>query len=243
MRNRVKWTAAVLVLLMASSVVAQDMPLYPLPVEDEQEEEKVPPPPPTEDAVVVHPLPVASPHAAPTFVGVYLWQQALWQYTVNAEGETSVERGTPPGGRLVGGIGFGRFGLEGRLDITGLKEQFSLEDPDTYGTIEVYTAAHYVLAAVEGLQIGPLAMAGSVANKQTPKGVSLSTYGFGVRVAGHGGELHLLYAMHDYLPLQGWRFSISLHAPLIPQANVYTVGDLVTGEDGYARVGVAVRLK
>ncbi len=182
-------------------------------------------------------------HTPPTFVGVYVWKQALWQYTADAEGEYTVERGDPWGGRFVAGTGFGRFGLEGRIDVSGLKEQFSLEDPETFQTLEVYGAVHYVWLVHAGMQVGPAVALGSISNEQSKGGINLDLYGGGIRVGGHGAEFHLFFGAHDYLPTGGWRISLSGHFPVIPSAKIYAVGDLVSGQDGYARVGIAVRIK
>lgn len=178
---------------------------------------------------------------APTFLGLYFWKQAIWQYTADAEGEFSVEKGDVWGGRLVGGMGFGRFGVEMRADVSGLKEQFSFEDPETFNTLEVFGAIHYVALTNEGMQIGPAVVLGSVIDEGNPGGIGLNVYGGGIRLGGHGAEFHILYAAHDYLPTGGWRFSFSGHIPIY--GKVYAVGDLVAGKDGYARVGVAFRLK
>jgi len=181
------------------------------------------------------------PTDAPTFLGLYGWKQAIWQYTADAEGEYTLERGDIWGGRLVGGLGFGRFGFEMRADVSGLKEQFSFEDPETFNTLEIYGAAHYVWLVKHGLQIGPAVVIGSISNEQSVGGIGLDIYGGGVRLGGHGAEFHIVVGVHDYLPLGGWRVSFSGHIPVYDR--VYAVGDIVSGQDGYARVGVAVRIK
>lgn len=177
---------------------------------------------------------------APTFLGAYFWKQALWQYTFDAEGSTSVERGDPWGGRLVGGLGLGRFGIEARVDVTGLKEQFSFEDPETYQTLEAFALLHYIALSLDGVQLGPGAAVGTIANEQSD-GISANFYGVGIRIASKGAEFHIVFAQHDYLPTGGWRFSASAHVPLYNR--IYGLGDIVGGRDGYARIGVAVRLK
>ena len=178
---------------------------------------------------------------APSFLGVFTWQQTVFQYVDLGEGDYRVERGSVLGGRLVGGLGFGRFGLELRIDVSGLKGSFDQSDPDTYTTLESFGAAHYILMEKEGFQIGPALVAGSVASERSSGGIKLDVYGGGARFAGHGAEFHLLLARHDYLPLGGWRLSLSGHVPI--KGPLYGVGDVVTGQDGYARVGLAVRLK
>ncbi len=178
---------------------------------------------------------------APTFLGFYLWEQAIWQYVDDGQGNYRVERGDQLGGRLVGGIGLGRFGLELRVDVTGLKEQFNPQDPETYTTLEVYGAAHYVLLEQDGFQIGPIMAAGSVSNEQTVDGITFDFWGAGVRLAGHGAEFHVAIGRHDYLPIGGWRLSFSAHIPIMER--LYAVGDMVSGQDGFARVGIAVRVK
>ncbi len=178
---------------------------------------------------------------APTFLGFYLWEQALFQYVDDGQGGYQVERGDRLGGRLVGGLGFGRLGVELRADVTGLKEQFQAEDPSTYTTLEVYGAAHYVLLERDGVQLGPLVAGGSVANTQSAGGIALDVWGAGARLAGYGAEFHVVLARHDYLPLGGWRLSLSGHIPIMER--LYAVADIVSGQDGYARVGVAVRVK
>ncbi len=184
---------------------------------------------------------VANPLHAPEFMGLYLWKQALWQYTANAQGKYSVERGDPWGGRIVGGLGFGRFGIEGRADVSGLQEQFSIEDPETFQTLEVYGAVHYVWLARSGFQIGPVVAAGSISHDDSVGGIKMNFWGGGVRLAGAGAEFHFAIGKHDYLPTGGWRCSISGHLPIY--GRVYLVGDLVSGQDGYARVGVAFRAR
>lgn len=178
---------------------------------------------------------------APQFVGVYFWKQALWQFTADEAGDYSIERGDPWGGRFVVGTGFGRLGLEGRVDVSGLKDQFAIDDPETFQTLEVYTAAHLVAAAHRGVQVGPVAFVGSVIDENSLKGIRLNVYGFGVRFGGYGSEVHATVGRHEYLPTGGWRFSLSGHFPIY--GKIYAVGDLVSGQDGYARVGVAVRIK
>jgi len=178
---------------------------------------------------------------APTFLGFYLWTQALWQYVDDGKDGFTLERGDIVGGRLVGGMGLGRFGVELRADVSGLKEQFKADDPATYTTLEVFAGAHFVAYASHGAQVGPIIAAGTVANKQSPDGIALSFYGGGARFAGYGAEVHALVARHDYLPLGGWRMSLSAHIPV--SGKLYAVGDIVMGRDGYARVGIAVRMK
>ena len=178
---------------------------------------------------------------APTFLGFYLWTQALWQYVDDRNGGFTLERGDIVGGRLVGGIGFGRFGVELRADVSGLKEQFKADDPATYTTLEAFAGAHFVAYANHGAQVGPIIAAGTVANKQSPNGIALSFYGGGARFAGYGAEVHALVGRHDYLPFGGWRMSLSAHIPV--SGKMYAVGDIVTGRDGYARVGMAVKMK
>lgn len=189
----------------------------------------------------VAPVELEEPTDAPQFVGVYFWKQALWQFTADDAGDYSIERGDPWGGRLVAGTGFGRLGLEARADVSGLKDQFSFEDPETFQTLEVFAAAHYVAVANRGVQVGPAIFAGSVIDENSRKGIRLNLYGFGVRVGGFGSEIHLTVGRHEYLPTGGWRFSLSAHVPIY--GRIYAVGDLVSGQDGYARVGVAVRIK
>lgn len=178
---------------------------------------------------------------ASTFLGVYTWQQVIWQYVKTSDAGYRAERGDFLGGRLVGGLGLGRFGVEVRLDVAGLKQQFAADNPSTYTTLETYGAAHYVLTEREGLQLGPVAVGGSVANRQSDGGIGFDLWGGGLRVAGYGAEFHVVAARHDYLPLGGWRLSLSAHLPIV--SKLYGVGDIVSGRDGYARVGLAVRLK
>ena len=178
---------------------------------------------------------------APTFLGFYLWEQALFQYVDDGQGGYQVERGDRLGGRLVGGLGFGRLGVELRADVTGLKEQFNPQDPETYTTLEVYGAAHYVLLERDGLQLGPMVAAGSVSNEQSVGGIAFDFWGAGVRLAGYGAEFHVALGRHDYLPLGGWRLSLSGHIPIMER--LYAVGDIVSGQDGFVRVGIAVRVK
>ena len=178
---------------------------------------------------------------APTFLGFYLWEQALFQYVDDGQGGYQVERGDQFGGRLVGGVGFGRFGAELRVDVSGLKEQFNAEDPATYTTLEVYGAAHYVALEQGGLQLGPMVAGGSVSNEQSVGGITFDFWGAGVRLAGHGAEFHLAIGRHDYLPVGGWRLSLSAHIPIKDQ--LYAVGDIVSGADGFVRAGIAVRVK
>jgi hypothetical protein len=183
----------------------------------------------------------SQPTDAPTFLGLYGWKQAIWQYTADAEGEYTVEKGDVWGGRLVGGLGFGRIGFEMRVDVSGLKEQFAFDDPETFNTLEVYGAVHYVWLSQHGLQIGPAAVVGSISDEQSVGGIGLDLYGGGVRIGGFGAEFHIAIGVHDYLPQGGWRFSLSGHIPVFDR--LYAVGDIVSGQDGYARVGVAVRIK
>ena len=187
------------------------------------------------------PTPETTGVEAPTFLGFYLWEQAIWQYIDDGQGAYRVERGDQLGGRLVGGVGFGRFGAELRVDVAGLKEQFNAEDPATYTTLEVYGAAHYVALEQGGLQLGPMVAGGSVSNEQSVGGITFDFWGAGVRVAGYGAEFHLAVGRHDYLPVGGWRLSLSAHIPIMDR--LYAVGDIVSGQDGYVRVGVAVRVK
>ena len=179
--------------------------------------------------------------AAPSFLGVYTWQQVIFQYVDVSEGNYRVEKGNVLGGRLVGGLGFGRFGVELRVDVSGLEGSFDQNDPDTYTTLETFGAVHYILMEKEGFQVGPALVAGSVASERSSGGIKLDVYGGGARLAGHGAEFHVLFARHDYLPLGGWRLSLSGHVPI--RGPLYGVGDVVTGVDGYARIGLAVRLK
>lgn len=178
---------------------------------------------------------------APTFLGFYLWEQAIFQYLPDGAGGFTVERGDQLGGRLVGGLGLGRLGFELRADVTGLKDEFDAQDPETYTTLEVYGGAHFVAMERHGVQIGPVAAAGSVANEQSAAGIGLDFWGGGVRLAGRGAEFHVTVGRHDYLALGGWRLSLSGHIPVVDR--IYAVGDLVSGADGFVRVGIAVRVK
>ncbi len=188
----------------------------------------------------VKPAPAEDPAHAPTFLGVYAWKQALWQYVPDAEGTYRSSRGDPWGGRVVGGLGLGRWGVDLRLDVSGLKDEFSLEDPETFQTFETYGAAYYVAAVQEGFQIGPIGVVGTI-NTEVSQGVEVNMYAAGVRLGGYGSEFHLLVGKHDYLIGEEWRFSLSGHIPIA--GTVYAVGDLVSGKGGFARLGIAVRIK
>jgi len=179
---------------------------------------------------------------APTFLGVYTWQQAVWQYVDRGKEGYVAERGDFMGGRVVGGFGFGRLGVELRADIAGLEGEQVAEASETITTFETYGALHYILIEKDGFQFGPFVAVGSVSGRDAyGGGIGFDVWGAGVRFAGHGAEFHALVARHDYLPLEGWRLSISGHVPI--RDPLYGIGDLVSGQDGYARVGMAVRLK
>lgn len=177
---------------------------------------------------------------APTFLGAYTWTQAIFQYVESPDGTVSLERGNFLGGRLVGGIGFGRVGAELRVDVAGLKGEFDVENPETYATLETFANIHFVAFTRAGMQVGPFIAAGSVASEES-QGIGLDLWGAGVRLAGHGAEFHAAFARHDYLVGGGWRVSLSAHVPL--KGVLYGVGDIVSGRTGFARVGLAVRLK
>lgn len=183
----------------------------------------------------------ADPLEAPTFLGVYTWQEVIWQYVDQGKAGYQVERGEYLGGRVVGGLGLGRLGAELRLDVAGLKEQFAASDPATYATLEAYGVLHFVALQRHGVQLGPFVAGGSVSSKASQGGIGLDLWGGGVRIAGYGAEIHALVARHDYLPLGGWRLSLSGHIPI--SGPLAAVGDIVSGQDGYARVGLAVRIK
>ena len=197
-----------------------------------------PAPPPT-PAVVKDPL------AAPTFLGIYGWKEVIWQGVKTPEGGWTLKRGDAWGGRLVAGLGLGRYGLELRGDVSGLVDQFKVDDTATYQSIEVYGAGYWNAASSGGVQIGPMVLLGTVAAIDAPQygGIGVSVAGAGVRVGAFGGEAHAFVAHTSNFLADDptWRFGAAFHIPVMPP--VYVVGDILTGNAGLVRVGIAARLK
>ena len=141
----------------------------------------------------------------------------------------------------MAGLGLGRFGLEGRLDVSGLEDSFDLEDVSTYQTLEAYASAHWVAWAGEGVQLGPAVFGGMVVDDQGTE-VSPNVTGFGFRLATSGGELFGGVAWNRYLRGDsGPRAFVALHFPIAGE--LYVVGDLMSGDAGFVRAGVAYRVK
>lgn len=186
------------------------------------------------------------PTDAPTFRGGYMWRQLVVQGVQGSHGIYEAERGDFWGGRLVAGLGLGRFGAELRLDVAGLKDQFNPQDPTTFKTLEAYAALHFVAAARGGLQVGPALVVGSITSFDVDEGqpawsgVGVDLAGCGVRLGGFGSEVFLLVARTRYLALDpATRLVFAAHVRLTDQ--LYAVGDAVSGQDGFVRVGIAVR--
>lgn len=205
------------------------------------------PPPPGQagGATPGGPAIVADPLEAPTFFGLYAWKQVVWQSKPGHADIWSLEKGDVWGGRLVVGVGLGHFGLELRGDVAGLKDQFKVDDTTTYQSIEVYGDAYYNLWGAKGAQVGPMVTLGTVAAVDGPGqygGIGLALVGAGVRIGALGGETHLFVGRTDFLYNDpGWHLGMAFHFPVMPP--VYVVADVLTGQDGLIRVGIAARLK
>lgn len=190
--------------------------------------------------------PPPRPTDAPTFTGGYLWRQVVVQGVASSKGEWRGERGDINGGRIVAGLGLGRLGIAIRLDASGLKDQFNLQDPTTFKTLELYAAAHVVAYASRGVQIGPALVVGSITSFDTSpgqpqwSGFGADLAGGGLRLGGFGSEVHLLVGRTTYLAEDPKaRAILAVHVRLTEQ--LYAVGDAVTGRDGFVRAGIAVR--
>jgi hypothetical protein len=176
-----------------------------------------------------------------------MWKQFMAQGVPCCDSQDTFEmkRGDIWGGRLVAGLGFGRVGVELRLDAAGLKDQFNANDPATFKTLELYAATHYVLLTSKQFQLGPVFVAGSIVNMDTDHpdawtGVGVDVLGGGVRIAGFGSEVELLFAYTSFLYNDpAWRAVLVAHVRLTDR--LYVVGDGVTGGDGFVRAGFAVR--
>lgn len=186
------------------------------------------------------------PTDAPTFSAGYMWRQVVVQGVPDAEGAWSGQRGDVFGGRVVAGLGFGRVGFEVRLDASGLKDQFNLQDPSTFKTLELYAAAHVVAYGAKGVQLGPALVMGSITSFDTEPGQpQWSGFGAdlvagGARVGGFGSEVYVLVGRTTYLAEDPKvRAVLAVHVRLTNQ--LYAVGDAVTGRDGFVRAGIAVR--
>lgn len=181
---------------------------------------------------------------APTFLDAYLWKQVLWEGTPRADGTMGLTRSEPWGGRLVGGIGFHRLGFEGRLDVSGLKDQFSAQDPATYQSLEAYGMVHLVAANPAGLlQLGPAAMVGSISSFKegaSYRGFGADVVAVGGRLAVKGSELEMFGARTSFLRGDpSYRFLAVAHVRITAQMAL--VADLVSGQAGFVRLGFAVK--
>jgi hypothetical protein len=185
---------------------------------------------------------------APTFVHGFIWEQAITQPVLLADGSTATKMGEAAGGRLVAGVGFGSVGLEARVDVSGLKQEFAVKNPDTIRTLEAFGAAHVVMAVdVERrLQIGPMVMGGVIRELRAQDGRSLdpgTVAGAGVRIARDGSELHILAGWTSILPDHnggGGAFAVMTAAHL-KVGGAYVVADAIVGPTWVLRSGVAVR--
>jgi hypothetical protein len=184
---------------------------------------------------------VQSPTDAPTFWGGFLWKQAIWQGVPAGEAYT-MARSDTWGGRLVGGLGLGRVGLELRLDASGLQDQFDVHNPATYQSLEAYALGHFVVASRGGLQVGPAIVVGSVSAFEAAapwSGFGVDVVGAGLRVGGHGSELEILAARTSFLRDDpSIRLVAVAHVRLTDHLAV--VADAVSGPAGFIRGGLAV---
>jgi hypothetical protein len=181
---------------------------------------------------------------APTFMDGYLWKQIAWEGTPQPDGTLALTRSEPWGGRVVGGVGFGRFGIEARVDVSGLKDQFDVNNPATYQSVEAYGMAHWIAAAPAGIvQIGPAVMAGSISSFESGAsfhGFGLDVYGVGARFAVKGSEFEVFAARTSFLRDDPKVRAVAvLHLCMTSQMAL--VGDAVSGEAGFIRFGIAVR--
>lgn len=180
-----------------------------------------------------------------------LWKQAIWQGIKGEDGAWTVRRGDVWGGRLAGGLGIGRLGIGGRLDISGLKDQFDLNDPTTYTTVEAYGTATYYLAEAYGMTLAVEGALGAVTGIEGGDGKTTgplpngpSFYGVGLRIGDstRGSSARVGVAHHGALAEPGRaRLYLSGQAPI--NDRLWVVGDAISGRDGYVRVGVAVRFQ
>lgn len=204
--------------------------------------------------VSVSPAPkrIAKPTDAMTFWGGYMWRQTMAQGVPRGDGTYSMQRGDFWGGRLVGGLGFGRVGFEMRWDIAGLKNQFDVNNPSTFKTLEAYAGAYVNVWGNGKIQIAPILVGGSITSldendyiSKAWTGAGLNLGGGGIRLAGYGSEAHFLcVATKNFLytdPASGGtvRGALVVHVRVTPQ--LYIVGDAISGADGFVRGGIAVR--
>jgi hypothetical protein len=180
---------------------------------------------------------------APTFAAGYLWRQVVFQGTVGPNGEAVMSHGDIWGGRVVAGLGLGRFGVEMRLDASGLKDQFDPNNPATFKSIEGFVMGHYVAFAKRGVQLGPAVVLGSISSfeQNSPwSGFGVDVAGGGLRVGGYGSEVEVLGLRTDFLRGDpGWRLAVVAHIRVTSAMTI--VGDAVSGPAGYVRGGIAVQ--
>lgn len=184
---------------------------------------------------------------APTFAHGFLWEQAVSQPVTLADGDVGTKVGSAAGGRLVAGVGLGVLGLEARVDVSGLKEEFAARSPGTIRTLEAFGVAHLVLLAdpVRKLQVGPMVTGGVIRELRSQEGRAFepgALAGAGLRVAQAGSELHLLAGWTSILP--GHKrgvFAVAAAAHYRLGGQSYLVADVIVGPSWVLRSGIAVR--
>lgn len=184
---------------------------------------------------------------APTFAHGFLWEQAVSQPVTLADGTVSTEVGSAAGGRLVGGLGLGPWGIEARVDVSGLKEEFAVRNPSTVRTLEGFAAVHLVMLAdvATKLQVGPMLTGGVIRELRPQDGRGFepgALAGAGLRVARAGSELHVLAGWTSILPRhKGGSFALAAAAHWKLTAASYLVADVIVGPTWVLRSGLAVR--
>ena len=178
----------------------------------------------------------ADPLAAEMFVGAYAWREVVHS--------TAAGRSDGWGGRFVGQLGFGRFGIAARGDVGGLPGEFSPEAPQTFQSASFYLAAHYNVLAQAPARLGLTAFAGRAVSLEgdgivTPT-VGNFTAGVGVRVAAPGAVAYIALGTHE--ALGGFCVLGTAHLPLTSRL-AFVVDGAASGDGrAYVRLGIAVAL-
>jgi hypothetical protein len=189
------------------------------------------------------------PLAAETFASAYLWKEKLWS--------SSSDPADRWGGRVVGQVGLGRWGLALRGDVGGLPDTFNLQDPATFQALQIYVAVHRNLAGFApkdpttyGVALGVTAIAGTVLDLEgddptSPPLRGRFTAGAGLRMAGwdsRGNAAVGYLAVGTFEALGGLCVFGTVHLPLTSRLTF--MGDAAVSRDGhaYARLAMGVTL-
>lgn len=149
---------------------------------------------------IVAPIPAtfADPLAQANGAEGWVWAMRYWS--------PPAEPRDLAGGRVQGMLGAGRWGIALRGDFSGLPGEFAVDKIQTFRTIEAHLGVHRNLAALNGVQVGVAVGAGLAVSLEAgddglpPKTPNNFTAGAGLRAAGKGWWVYMMFGQHQALP-------------------------------------------